>query len=58
VRQSVQLQPFWHDRILATVIGRNEAATAFPSLLVTRDFNLQNKAELADIPYIEAPDPA
>jgi predicted ribonuclease YlaK len=29
-----------------------------PVILVTRDINLQNKAEYAGLPFVEPPDPA
>lgn len=45
------------DRYLASYL---EIMRAFPSsitILVTRDINLQNKAELARVPFMEPPDP-
>jgi predicted ribonuclease YlaK len=46
------------DRFIATVIEviRNRPRSAVT--IVTRDINLQSKAELASLPFVEPPDPA
>lgn len=44
------------DRILASVIETMRVSTSRPVVLITRDVNLQNKAEFARIPFIEPPD--
>jgi hypothetical protein len=43
--------------LLAGVIEVMRIRPRSPVLLVTRDINLQNKAEFADVPFIEPPDP-
>jgi hypothetical protein len=45
------------DQLLAAVIEVMRQRPRSPVLLVTRDINLQNKAEFASIPYAEPPDP-
>jgi PIN domain len=45
------------DQILASVIEVMRMRPRSPVLLVTRDINLQNKAEFANIPFVEPPDP-
>lgn len=44
------------DQILACVIEVMRMRLRSPVLLVTRDINLQNKAEFADVPFVEPPD--
>lgn len=44
------------DRLLATVIEVIRLRPKSPVVLVSRDINLQNKAEFAGIPFIEPPD--
>lgn len=46
------------DRILASTLEiiRNNLGT--PVAIITRDMNLENKAELARVPYIEPPSPS
>ncbi len=45
------------DRLLAGIIEAMRLRSSSIVLLVTRDINLQNKAEFADIPLIEPPEP-
>lgn len=45
------------DRILASTVELLRIHPRAPLALVTRDINLQNKAELARIPYLEPPEP-
>ena len=45
------------DRILASVIEVMRLSPARAVTLVTRDLNLQNKAEFARVPFIEPPEP-
>ena len=45
------------DRLLASCFEVIRDNLGTPILLVTRDMNLENKAELARIPYIEPPEP-
>jgi len=45
------------DRLLASVIEVMRIHPRSPVLLVTRDINLQNKAEFANVAFIEPPDP-
>ena len=45
------------DQILASVIEVMRMRPRSPVLLVTRDINLQNKAEFANMPFVEPPDP-
>jgi hypothetical protein len=45
------------DRILAALIEVMRDRAGTPVILVTRDLNLQNKAEFAHVPFIEPPDP-
>jgi len=44
------------DRILSSVLEIMRTSPARPVVLVTRDLNLQNKAEFATIPYSEPPE--
>ena len=44
------------DRILASVVEVMRKFPHSPGALVTRDINLQNKAELVQIPFLEPPD--
>ena len=46
------------DRILATYVEVMRLYPRSPVLLVTRDINLQNKAEFARLPFVEPPEPA
>lgn len=46
------------DRILASFIEVMRQHPRTPVILVTRDINLQNKAEYAGLPFVEPPDPA
>lgn len=46
------------DRILATVIEAMRSRPRSSVTLVTRDVNIQNKAEFARIPFVEPPEPA
>jgi len=46
------------DQILAGVIEAMRTRPHSPVLLVTRDINLQNKADFAGIPFLEPPDPS
>lgn len=43
------------DRILASFVEVMRRFTRSPVLLVTRDVNLQNKAEFARLPFVEPP---
>lgn len=45
------------DQILAAVLEVMRMRPRSPVLLVTRDINLQNKAEFANMPFVEPPDP-
>jgi hypothetical protein len=45
------------DQILAAVIEVMRMRPRSPVLLVTRDINLQNKAEFANVQFVEPPDP-
>lgn len=45
------------DRLLASVIEAMRMRPHSPLVLVTRDINLQNKAEFARVPFCEPPDP-
>jgi rRNA-processing protein FCF1 len=45
------------DRILATFVEVMRTNSRTQVVLVTRDINLQNKAEYAGLPFIEPPDP-
>ncbi|MDQ3997680.1 MAG: PIN domain-containing protein [Gemmatimonadota bacterium] len=44
------------DRILAALVEVKRQHPRTPVVLVTRDINLQNKAEYAGLPFIEPPD--
>lgn len=46
------------DRILASFVEVMRQHPRTPVILVTRDINLQNKAEYAGLPFVEPPDPA
>ena len=46
------------DRLLATVMEIGRRHVRRPVALVTLDINLQNKAEFADVPFIEPPAPS
>jgi len=46
------------DRFLASAIEVMRTRPRSPVVLVTRDINLQNKAEFARLPYVEPPEPA
>jgi hypothetical protein len=45
------------DQLLATVIEVMRMRPRSPVWLVTGDINLQNKAEYANVPFVEPPDP-
>jgi rRNA-processing protein FCF1 len=45
------------DRILASFVEVMREHVRTPVILVTRDINLQNKAEYAGLPFVEPPDP-
>jgi hypothetical protein len=45
------------DRILASLVEVMRTHTRSAVALVTRDINLQNKAEFASLPFLEVPDP-
>ena len=45
------------DRLLAYMFEVMRQYPQSPVVLITRDFNLQNKAEYASCPFIEPPDP-
>src|SRR5439155_14433359 len=45
------------DRLLASVLEIVREHPHSPVILVTRDVNMQNKADLAGIPFVEPPDP-
>jgi hypothetical protein len=45
------------DRILASMVEVMRDHPRTPVVLVTRDINLQNKAEYAGVPFVEPPDP-
>jgi hypothetical protein len=45
------------DKILAAFIEVMRLRTAHPGFIVTRDINLQNKAEFARLPFLEPPEP-
>jgi len=45
------------DRIIATVLELQREEPSNTVVLVTSDINLQNKAEMANIPYVEPPAP-
>jgi predicted ribonuclease YlaK len=45
------------DQILASVIEVMRIKPRSPVLLVPRDINLQNKAEFANMPFVEPPEP-
>jgi hypothetical protein len=45
------------DRILASLVAVMREHPRTPVILVTRDINLQNKAEYAGLPFVEPPDP-
>ena len=46
------------DRFLAAVIEVMRSRPRSPVIIVSRDINLQNKAEFARIPFVEPPEPA
>jgi predicted ribonuclease YlaK len=46
------------DRLLAAFVEVMRQHPRTPVVLVTRDINLQNKAEYAGLPYVEPPDPS
>ncbi len=46
------------DRYLAETLELVRRHVRTPVVLVTRDVNLQNKAELAQIPFVEPPEPS
>jgi predicted ribonuclease YlaK len=46
------------DRILAAFVDVMRQHPRSPVVLVTRDINLQNKAEYAALAFVEPPDPA
>jgi PIN domain len=46
------------DRILASFVEVMREHVRTPVILVTRDINLQNKAEYAGLPYVEPPEPS
>jgi predicted ribonuclease YlaK len=43
------------DRLLANVVEVMRTQPRSPVWLVTRDINLQNKAEFANVPFVEPP---
>lgn len=45
------------DRILAAVIEIMRIRPRSPVVLISRDINLQNKAEFARVPFVEPPEP-
>jgi len=45
------------DRIMASFVEVMRQHPRTPVVLVTRDINLQNKAEYAGLPFVEPPDP-
>jgi predicted ribonuclease YlaK len=45
------------DRLLAVVIEVMRMRPGSPVVLVSRDINLQNKAEFARVPFLEPPEP-
>ena len=45
------------DRLIASMIDVMREHCRSDVVLVTRDLNLQNKAEFAGLPYVEPPDP-
>lgn len=45
------------DRFIASVIEVMRSRPRSPVVIVARDINLQNKAELASLPFVEPPDP-
>jgi predicted ribonuclease YlaK len=45
------------DRFIASVIEVMRAHPRSAVVIVTRDVNLQNKAEFASLPFVEPPDP-
>jgi hypothetical protein len=46
------------DRLLAAVIEVMRGRPRSPVIIVSRDINLQNKAEFARVPFVEPPEPA
>jgi hypothetical protein len=46
------------DRFLAAVIEVMRSRPRSPVIIVSRDINLQNKAEFARVPFVEPPEPA
>ncbi len=46
------------DRFLAAVIEVMHSRPRSPVIIVSRDINLQNKAEFARVPFVEPPEPA
>lgn len=46
------------DRVLASFVEVMRQHPRTPVILVTRDINLQNKAEYAGLPFVEPPDPS
>jgi predicted ribonuclease YlaK len=45
------------DRFIASAIEVMRARPRSAVVIVTRDLNLQNKAEFASLPFVEPPDP-
>ena len=45
------------DRIIASVVEMMRVRPRCEVVLVTRDINMQNKAEFARITFVEPPDP-
>ena len=45
------------DRILASIFEVMRSRPRLAVILVTRDINLQNKADMALIPFVEPPEP-
>jgi predicted ribonuclease YlaK len=45
------------DRLLAGSIEVMRLRPRSPVILVSRDINLQNKAEFAQVPFVEPPEP-
>jgi PIN domain len=45
------------DRILASLLELIQICPNSPIILVSRDINIQNKAEFAHFPFVEAPEP-
>jgi len=46
------------DRFLAAVIEVMRNRPRSPVIIISRDINLQNKAEFARVPFVEPPEPA